>query len=466
MTEMNDALAGLPEGLVKTMIAQTRMAMTVTDARAEDNPIVFANPAFLQLTGYSAEEVIGRNCRFLQGEETDRSLVAQIRETVEKREFGYFELLNYRKDGTPFRNALHISPVYNDQGELTHFFGSQWEVVEKEKSNSRAFYLGADQSDRSQLLEYALDQATDSLLLTEYEPLEEPGPKILWASRGFERMTGYTNDEVVGRSPRFLQGPETDREALDRLKDSLERGVGHSNTRTVNYRKNGDPFWIEWSVSPVRGTDGEPHSWLAVQRDVTKQVELTQERERLLAELDHRTRNLFGMAQVLVRGAEAEDGTAEGLRRRLLYQFQALSSAHALVYSMSDTTAEMGDIAAAVLQSFDPDETLIARDGDSARLDGKQGVNAAIIIYELAALSAERGALSKKRKVSLFWHQQDGELRMTWAEDASLPEASRFGVGLVKTFVRASDWDDAAIEETADSFTVRLSFTAAEEDDA
>ncbi len=91
-------------------------------------PIVFANRAFRRLTGYSEEEIVGRNCRFLQGPKTDPDAVARIRDAIANEDVVVVELLNYRKNGTTFWNALHLGPIYNDAGELVYFFGSQWDV--------------------------------------------------------------------------------------------------------------------------------------------------------------------------------------------------------------------------------------------------------------------------------------------------------------------------------------------------
>ncbi len=109
-------------------VATTRMPMIVTDPYGVDNPVIFANPAFMSMTGYVESEIIGRNCRFLQGPETDRATVDQIREAVAERREIATEILNYRKNGSTFWNALFISPVYSDEGELLYFFASQLDV--------------------------------------------------------------------------------------------------------------------------------------------------------------------------------------------------------------------------------------------------------------------------------------------------------------------------------------------------
>ncbi|WP_300973154.1 histidine kinase famiy protein [Sphingomonas sp. LHG3406-1] len=115
-------------------IEMTRMPMILTDPNQPDNPIVFANKAFLDLTGYEDSEVVGRNCRFLQGPQTDRETVAQVREAVAQGHSIAAEILNYKRDGSPFWNALFIGPVFDQSGKLAYQFASQLDVTRRRNS--------------------------------------------------------------------------------------------------------------------------------------------------------------------------------------------------------------------------------------------------------------------------------------------------------------------------------------------
>lgn len=124
------------EKLAAIAVERTRMPMVITDPRQPDNPIVMANKAFLDLTGYSAEEVIGRNCRFLQGAGTSPAAVASIRAALAEERDIEIEILNYRKDGSAFWNQLGISPVHDDDGQLVYVFASQIDVTDLRKVQS------------------------------------------------------------------------------------------------------------------------------------------------------------------------------------------------------------------------------------------------------------------------------------------------------------------------------------------
>lgn len=136
------------------------------------------------------------------------------------------------------------------------------------------------------LLQLAVHDAEDSVLITDAE-LEPPGPRIVFVNPGFTRLTGYSGKEVLGQTPRILQGPKTDRKVLDRLKQCLKNGKPFSG-ETINFRKNGEEYYLEWHISPIRNRRGKITHFVSVQRDVTERI-LAQEISEKLKQQTART---------------------------------------------------------------------------------------------------------------------------------------------------------------------------------
>lgn len=118
----------LPKASVVALIDKSPIASVVSNPRLADNPIVAVNDAFVELTGYDKDFIIGRNCRFLSGEATEPWLTEEIRRGVRQQKSVLVEILNYKKDGTPFQNAVLVAPLFDEEGELEYFLGSQVEI--------------------------------------------------------------------------------------------------------------------------------------------------------------------------------------------------------------------------------------------------------------------------------------------------------------------------------------------------
>ena len=154
-------LAGLDDGTdpFTAAVRATRMPMIITNPREADNPIVFANDAFCRLTGYTREEILGRNCRFLQGPESDPATVDRIRTAIKAREAIEIDIRNHTKDGRPFWNRLLIAPVHDANGGLAYFFASQFNVtVDRDNLAEANEKLRAEAAEREQV-EEALRQS-------------------------------------------------------------------------------------------------------------------------------------------------------------------------------------------------------------------------------------------------------------------------------------------------------------------
>lgn len=134
-----DGLAGF-----RHRIDPSQHSVSLCDLRKPDAPLIYVNQGFEALTGYTKEDVVGRNCRFLQGPETDRTTVAMIREAVAEGTPLLVDLLNYRKDGSPFWNRLSLRPVRTSDGTLTHIVGIQSDMTRLKDLESRVHDLALE----------------------------------------------------------------------------------------------------------------------------------------------------------------------------------------------------------------------------------------------------------------------------------------------------------------------------------
>ncbi|MEO1170103.1 MAG: LuxR C-terminal-related transcriptional regulator [Pseudomonadota bacterium] len=150
-----------PDPHLMALIDNSPVAAVISNPRLPDNPIVAVNQLFIELTGYDRDEIIGRNCRFLSGPGTEPWLTEEIRRGVREKSSVLVEILNYKKDGTPFRNAVLVAPIYNQDDELDYFLGSQVEIPDGAANISTARRMTAVEavkglSERQQqVLQYA-----------------------------------------------------------------------------------------------------------------------------------------------------------------------------------------------------------------------------------------------------------------------------------------------------------------------
>ena len=140
-----------------------------------------------------------------------------------------------------------------------------------------------------ELATLALDNAFDVMMVTTSE-LEPPGPQILYVNPAFTRITGYSAAEAIGQTPRLLQGPKTDRAVLGRLRRSLASGRS-ANGEVLNYRKNGEEFWVQWRIRPVQDADGQVRHFVSTQRDITERKNVERMKSEVLASVSHEMRS-------------------------------------------------------------------------------------------------------------------------------------------------------------------------------
>lgn len=137
------------------------------------------------------------------------------------------------------------------------------------------------------LLQTAVSHLNDIVLITEAEPIDEPGQRIVFVNEAFERLTGYSTEEVMGRSPRFLQGPGTDRAELDRIRVALEK-CEPVRAELLNYTKTGEAYWLELDIVPIADERGCITHFVAVERDITERKRAEEEILEMNVELEDR----------------------------------------------------------------------------------------------------------------------------------------------------------------------------------
>jgi PAS domain S-box-containing protein len=179
-------------------LAATSNGIMIADARIAYNPIIYVNPAFEQITGYSATDVIGQNCRFLQRTDTQQPALNELRSSIQTGTSCKVVLRNYRKDGTLFWNELSISPIHDDNGELSHFIGIQRDI--SDVYNELCLRKQAEANLRRQALTF--ENMHDGVIITDLT-----GSIIDW-NPAAEGMFGYTKAEVLAKHPSILHQPE------------------------------------------------------------------------------------------------------------------------------------------------------------------------------------------------------------------------------------------------------------------
>lgn len=250
--------------VVQRVADYTRDALMICEAEVAmgDAPkVVYVNPAFTAMTGYTAQDIIGQSPRMLQGAGTSEVTRCAIRDALAAWRPITVEILNYRKDSTPLWVELSITPVADDSGWYRYWISVQRDVTERHRYEQQR--LKQDQF---------MQALTDAVMLVDATQASLP---IVYVNQVFTRMTGYSGNEVMGRNCCFLNGPDTDPESITMMLKALQ---DHQSVtlELVNYRKDGSCFWNLFTLSPMLDPEGNVRQYLGLLRDVTE----VKERER------------------------------------------------------------------------------------------------------------------------------------------------------------------------------------------
>lgn len=238
----------------------------------------------IDLLGIPPDTLVGKNVRDVMPEASANTVLAALQEAMDKgRSSGYLVKLRLRDGWRWFELSAARKAV--EAGSPPRLIVLTREVTERMESEQQLKLLGT-----------AMADLNDIVLITEAEPLHGKGPRIVFVNDAFERQTGYTRAEVLGQTPRLLQGPNTDRAVLDQIRHHLQHWQP-VHAELINYSKSGEEFWVELNIAPIADNTGWYTHWVSVQRDITERVRA---KHALRASLQHTQAILDNMADGVV----------------------------------------------------------------------------------------------------------------------------------------------------------------------
>jgi PAS domain S-box-containing protein len=193
------------------------------------------------------------------------------------------------------------------------------------------------------LLESAINNANDTIIITEASPLDEPGPIIIYVNESFTRMTGYTANEVIGKNPRMFQGSNSDKFALKNLSEALHRFEPFEIT-TINYKKNGEEFYNNISVNPVMDDKGTVTHFVSVQRDVTHQIKEEKRLQKFTIDLYKQNKELQQFGYVVSHNLRAPVANIMGIVSLLEMDYEDLETVQKCVSDLKKSVNRLDNV--------------------------------------------------------------------------------------------------------------------------
>lgn len=250
--------------------------------------LIYISPACQQVLGYDSQSCYEKSLNFWinrsRPEDVPHLMKVSRQALRGKPTEATFQFS--REDGSERWLRARAFPVRNAQGKIYRIAGIAEDITEAKHHEAER----REQEQRLRLLESVIVNASDAVVITEAEPVEPPGPRIIYVNDAFTKMMGYERDEVIGKTPRILQGPNTNWTVLKDIREALKNWQP-AIAELVNYHKDGSEVWIELSIFPVTDQTGHYTYWVGLQRDIThrKQAENEMrkalEKERELSEL-------------------------------------------------------------------------------------------------------------------------------------------------------------------------------------
>jgi PAS domain S-box-containing protein len=425
----------------------SNLAMAISDPALDDNPIIYVNAAFERLTGYRRDEVVGRNCRFLQGPLTDPRDVGALRDAVACETRIEIDLLNHRKDGSAFWNRLLVAPVFDAAGTARYFIASQHDVtLERDRlvqliAEHKA--LEADAADAQARLADSAAQLAFALRAGRLGAWTfEPRAQLLNASAGCKAVFGRDADAVFGYDEfQAAIHPEDLARVLDAIAATLRDGSDYD----IEYRivtPGGEVRWVAIRGELLQRADGTPLSMTGFSTDITERKRVEEHRALLAGELTHRVKNTLATVSAIVNQTLRDAGSMDEARDTIGARIGSLAVAHDLLLRDEVAGATMGDIVAGVMAPFDDGRgRLFTIAGPVVQLEPRVTLALSMALHELATNASKYGALSvASGHVTIAWQivvgDQGRRLAFRWEEEngpvVTPPTRTGFGSRMIE----------------------------------
>lgn len=261
----------------------------------EQQKLIYMSPVCQQVIGYTAQSCYDKTPAFWLGHVRSEELPRVMRASRQALRGKPVEVM-FRFTKTDGRDRWLLArafPIRNAHGRVYRIAG-----IAEDISDRKA------QEQRLRLLESVVVNANDAVIITEAEPVEQPGPKIIYVNDAFTRMMGYERDEVIGKTPRILQGEKTDLTVLNNIRSALKNWEP-AIAELVNYHKDGSEVWIELSIFPVSDETGHYTYWVGLQRDITHRkrteeaIQRQNWRSQLFADITLKIRQSLQLEEIL-----------------------------------------------------------------------------------------------------------------------------------------------------------------------
>lgn len=442
----------------------TPMAMVVCDPTLPDNPVIYANASFEALTGFAPVEILGRNCRFMQGPLTNPDDVDRLRAAIANRTRIELDLLNHRRDGTPFWNRLMVAPVFAHDGSLRYFVASQLDVtierhrVVKLEEDREALAAEVAQRDADLAAHNAkLRMALRAGGLGSWT-LDLP-EQVLTASTSCKRNFGRPTSEPFTYEELIAAIHPADLPMMRAaVRDTVETGVPYQ----VEYRiltPDGEQRWVAIQGELQHRADGSPLAMSGFSTDITERKFAEEHREVLARELTHRVKNTLATVNAVVTQTLRDANSLEDAKSTVSGRIASLATAHELLVRDEVEGAGIGDIVRKGLAPFtDREGHRFSIAGPNVRLVPEITLALSMALHELATNAVKYGALSSEagfveinwqiiddegdRHLSFYWEEKDGPIVIE-------PTKSGFGTKMIERMLGRHVRGNATIQYLA-----------------